>query len=99
MWGTKRKNGFFDRAREVALFRDPEGISISLDNLLRYVPDTGNRRIPNVDISTRRVALLAGNGLPGFIDGNSDKARFNRPIDVALSPEGLFVNVADRDNH
>jgi len=43
-----------------------------------------------------RVTTYAGTGVVGFDDGPSTMATFNLPVDVQMSPEGLYV--ADAQN-
>ena len=45
-----------------------------------------------------RIETIAGNGVPGFADGEALKARFNTPTGIALSNDGQFLYVADTNN-
>ena len=44
------------------------------------------------------VETIAGNGVPGFADGDGDKARFRTPTGLALSLDERFLFVADLNN-
>jgi murein DD-endopeptidase MepM/ murein hydrolase activator NlpD len=43
------------------------------------------------------VTTVAGDGVPGYIDGPAHQARFNGPIGIAISPDGLIL-VSDSYN-
>ena len=45
------------------------------------------------------VTNLAGSGTAGFVDNIGAAAQFNAPCQVALSPDGATLFVADRYNH
>jgi len=45
------------------------------------------------------VTTYAGGGTADSTDGIGTAARFNGPVGVAISPDGTFALVADRDNH
>lgn len=90
-----RDAGQFDSA-----FRLPDEIVIAPDGTI-YVADAGNAAIRRI---TQRggqavVETVAGNGVPGFADGEANKARFNLPTSVALSADGNFLFVADTNNN
>lgn len=69
---------------------------LALDGLL-YVADTFNHRIKHMDVVTRQVAALAGNGDAGHHDGPFGRARFFLPEGLAVRGRHLFV--ADTGNH
>ena len=48
--------------------------------------------------STNMVTNFAGSGNAGSIDDTGTSATFNRPIRVAITPDGLTALVADYDN-
>jgi sugar lactone lactonase YvrE len=77
-------------------FRQPDEIIIASDGTI-YLADALNnsiRRIRNGIVDT-----VAGNGVPGFADGDAAKARFNTPTSIALSLDENFLFVADTNNH
>lgn len=94
---TKRGlDGFNDGPLLEAAFRQPDEIVIASDGTI-YLADSVNnsiRRIRNGVVET-----VAGNGVPGFADGEAAKARFNTPTSVALSIDERFLFVADTFNH
>lgn len=45
-----------------------------------------------------RVSTLAGQAAAGYVDASATLARFNRPRDLAVGPDGL-IYVADQGNH
>jgi hypothetical protein len=46
-----------------------------------------------------RHRLIAGAGDPGFRDGNFVRAAFQKPMGLAVSPDGTRLYVADNGNH
>ena len=65
-----------------------------------YVADTGNHRIRRIDLSSQDFAVttIAGDGTPGYLDGEGLAARFNAPQGLELSGDGRLY-VADTGNH
>ena len=49
--------------------------------------------------SSFMVETVVGNGVPGFIDGAHDVARFNTPTGLAFSPDGSYLYIADTGNN
>lgn len=85
-------------AREAG-FRQPDDMVLAPDGSI-YFSDTNNhsiRRIRDVN-GNPQVETIAGNGVPGFADGDALKARFNTPTGIALSNNGQLLYVADTNN-
>ncbi|MGH9836190.1 MAG: hypothetical protein ACRD9Y_24465, partial [Blastocatellia bacterium] len=62
------------------------------------VANTGAHTIARIDVETGRVNVVAGgDGVSGYADGASDQARFNAPVGVAVSEDGVIF-VADTYN-
>ena len=80
-------------------FRHPDDMVLARDGSI-FFSDTNNhsiRRIRDVN-GTPQVETIAGNGVPGFADGDALKARFNTPTGLALSNDGRLLYVADTNN-
>jgi len=77
-------------------FNNPRGIVRDADGNF-YVVDTNNHRIRKIS-PEGHVSTLAGNGTPGFADGEAALAQFHFPRGIAMDTEGNLY-VADRDNH
>ncbi|MHB8418308.1 MAG: N,N-dimethylformamidase beta subunit family domain-containing protein [Myxococcales bacterium] len=76
----------------------PVGVAIAQGGGL-VVADTGGNRIRLVAPDTAHtVTTLAGNGLPGEIDGPGSSAEFRWPVAPVVGPDGT-IYVADSDNH
>lgn len=73
------------------------GILVDDDGDL-YIADGPGNVILYVNMSSKVVKVLAGNGRPGLIDGEGFKARFNNPVELAKDPRG-FIYVCDFNNH
>lgn len=88
--------GYVDAAGAAARFATPRGVAVDLAGNV-YVADFDNHRIRRVS-PAGVVSTFAGDGYPGVADGPGAAARFDRPIDVAVAPDG-FVIVADWGNN
>src|SRR5262249_40845587 len=74
--GTK---GFVNGPTSSAQFNEPYGVALSPDEKTLYVADYLNHAIRAIDLATRQVTTLAGNGNAGFANGVGDKAQVNQP--------------------
>lgn len=64
-----------------------------------YIADTENHAIFYADFLNQELRLIAGRpGQPGKQDGTGKQARFHRPMDLAVSPDGNWLAVADAGN-
>ena len=87
--------GRTDGGLEVASFRQPYGIACSSADGTIFVSD--DHRIREIS-PTGDVSTLAGS-FQGFADGKGACSAFNRPLGIAVSPDGLALFVADCENH
>ncbi len=81
-----------------AQFNQPYGIALSPDEKILYIADYLNHAIRALDVGTRRVTTLAGNGKSGFANGKGDQAQFNQPYNVKIDARGRLY-VPDQNNH
>lgn len=88
--------GWRDGTSAEARFNRPYGVAVRRDASI-IVADTGNHRIRLVT-STGVVTTLAGNGVPGSVDGDGTQATFHSPFSVAVTALDEVV-VADTGNH
>lgn len=90
------KAGLKDAVGGRALFHTPWGITLSSDGKTLYVADRGNHAIRAVDLSTRAVTTLTGNGRSGYRNGAFAQSRLSFPEYVARGPDTqtLFVSEA-----
>jgi DNA-binding beta-propeller fold protein YncE len=93
--GTK---GFTNGPWSSAQFNEPYGVALSPDDKTLYVADYLNHAIRAVDLATRQVTTLAGNGTAGFANGLGDKAQFNQPYNAKADANGRLY-VPDQNNH
>ena len=78
---------------------NPSGVSISPDGLYALVTNANNHLISHIVISTASVTTLAGvASSSGSTDGIGTMARFNSPIGISISPDGVYALVSDMNN-
>lgn len=75
----------------------PRGLAVLSDGRI-FVSDRTRNVVSILNPADQSLALLAGSGAPGFVDGNGAQAAFNNPYGAALLPDGSVV-VADFGNH
>lgn len=93
------EDGSADGVGPAARFRAPEGVVVDLAGNV-YVCDTGNNAIRKIT-PTGVVTTLAGlwpDQATGAVDGVGSAARFNQPLGIAVTPDGVCY-VADTANH
>ena len=76
-----------------------EGFATS-DGINLYVVDnefSGGGRIRKIVIATGGVTTLAGDGMPGFLDGTGIAAQFDNA--EGITTDGTNLYVADGDNN
>jgi len=77
-------------------FQHPLGVALAGETL--YVADTFNHKVKTVDLATRRVKTLAGDGASGRDDG--ERPRFFEPGGLAVvGGARRKLVVADTNNH
>ncbi|MCQ6563011.1 NHL domain-containing protein [Paenibacillus mendelii] len=79
-----------------AAFNHPAGLAEDGSGAL-FIADAGNHAVRVID-GSGEVKTLAGNGLIGLKDGAGEEARFNNPLDLAVTKDQV-VYVADTLNH
>src|SRR5439155_2315695 len=84
--------GFAEGPAISAQFNQTYGVALSLDEKILYIADYLNHAIRALDLGTKRVTTLAGNGKAGTANGKGDQAQFNQPYNVKLGDNGrLYV--------
>jgi sugar lactone lactonase YvrE len=79
--------GYFDGPSATALFNYPSGLLVD-DSGNLYVADQGNRCIRQ--ITPQGIVITLAGGERDYIDGPISTARFDSPIDIAISKEGII---------
>ncbi|MEQ8625571.1 MAG: T9SS type A sorting domain-containing protein [Vicingaceae bacterium] len=87
--------GYIDGSSDTARFDFPASVDID-DQGNIYVADRENHAIRKID-TAGVVSTIAGNGSPGFANGSSAIARFNRPVNTDLDEYGN-IYVSDFSN-
>ena len=85
-----------------AFFGSPKGISFATNGTFALVAETSGK-IRMIDITKGLVVPsiagpVTGDGID-FRDGPGVSATFNYPVDVQISPDGIYALVADMANH
>src|SRR5262245_32068201 len=82
-----------------APINNPYGVVIGPDRAL-YWADFGSNRVLRLDLGTKRITVIAGNGTKGHAGdgGPATAAQLSAPHEVRFDSKGnLFV--AERDSH
>ena len=90
--------GFAEGPAISAQFNQTYGVALSLDEKILYIADYLNHAIRALDLGTKRVTTLAGNGKAGTANGKGDQAQFNQPYNVKIDAGGRLY-VPDQNNH
>jgi len=82
-----------------APINNPFGLVIGPDGAL-YWAEFGSHRILRLDLASRKISVVAGNGTRGYSGdgGPANKAQLNTPHEVRFDSKGN-IYVAERDNH
>ncbi len=72
---------------------------VSLDNNKLYIADSNNHCIRKVDLSTKIITTVVGNGNQGYVDHIKDlrKIRLNIPAGMVINKDTLYI--ADYGNN
>jgi sugar lactone lactonase YvrE len=89
------KPGSADGMGTAAQFNGPVGLAVD-DAGIVYVADTYNDRIRRI-APDGSVSTVAGNGMPGMVDGAAVNAGFDTPSAIAVARDGALY-VADTGN-
>lgn len=93
--------GYRDGPAEQALFNRPRGLYAMPDGSI-LVAEAGNHTIRRIAGDDSRPGLfvqtIAGTGVPGFVDGTLQTARFSSPTSVTMDRDGTVL-AADTGNH
>ena len=87
--------GYLDGPVATAQFNAPAGLGIDQNGNI-YVGDQINQRIRKIS-TTGVVTTVAGTGVGGFEDGNTNNAKFNSPNGLDITATGI-IYVADNQN-
>jgi sugar lactone lactonase YvrE len=80
--------GYKDGIGNEALFSLPYGLAINAAGTHLFVGDLGNNRIRKIELATRQVTTIAGNGKPDSKDGNGLNAGIPGPGSMAFDQDG-----------
>ncbi len=89
--------GYKDGPVGEAQLQAPTGLAVGADGTI-YVADTGNRAVRAIS-SAGSVSTVAGNGTPGYANGDPLTACLRAPTGVIVRPDGKALYVLDRDSH
>lgn len=85
-----------DGPLEQALLQHVSGIAADGDDTL-FVADTYNHKLRHLDLKTRRMITLAGDGVPGRGMGAASGARLNEPGGLALAGDRIYISDTNND--
>lgn len=90
------KAGYTDGPASQAQFNGPIGVAVDKAGNL-YVADSYNDRIRMIG-TDGNVSTVAGQGTPGYADGDRNTAMFDTPCGVVVANDNSLI-VADTGNH
>ncbi len=90
------KAGYADGAASQAQFNGPIGVAVDKAGNI-YVADSYNDRIRMIG-TDGNVSTVAGQGMPGYADGDRNTAMFDTPCGVVVANDNSLI-VADTGNH
>eukprot|EP01004_Peranema_trichophorum_P001934 NODE_1253_length_2046_cov_10.307852_g1061_i0.p1 GENE.NODE_1253_length_2046_cov_10.307852_g1061_i0~~NODE_1253_length_2046_cov_10.307852_g1061_i0.p1 ORF type:complete len:253 (-),score=8.14 NODE_1253_length_2046_cov_10.307852_g1061_i0:1155-1913(-) len=73
----------------------PQPIGIFLTSSYLYITSYGGNSIYRVTLSDQYMIVLSGNGVSGYVDGQSSVARFNSPQSSHSFGDRLWVSTSD----
>ncbi len=88
--------GFTDGILTTARFNGARGIA-KLKNEQIIVADTDNHAIRLITLAGT-VITIAGDGTPGYVNGDGEESKFNQPIGLAVNSKNEIF-ISDRLNH
>lgn len=87
--------GYRNGPRETAQFNSPGGLAFDVNGNM-FVTDTYNHCVRKI-APDGTISTVAGNGTPGYVDGNAAKSRLNKPDSLIVDALGN-VYVTDSGN-
>ncbi|MBO0936653.1 hypothetical protein J2I47_08870 [Fibrella sp. HMF5335] len=95
--GKAGVSGTADGVSDQARFNQPEGVAVNSRGEV-FVTDTYNYTIRKIDPHGRVTTLAGLGGVKGYANGRGRRARFNKPIGIAIDKaDNLYVTDADYD--
>lgn len=85
-------------AMGMAQFDTPSAVASSPDGSFLLVSDYLTSLVRHINLTSKTVTTLAGGETGNFADGVGSLALFQRPLGLAVSPDGTWVAVADSAN-
>lgn len=89
--GKAQLAGNEDGVGEDARFTFPYGVAVDPTNRFLYVGDNGNDVIRKIELDTRKVITVAGNGTRTRTDGNGLLAGIPGPGNLAFDADGNLI--------
>ncbi len=84
------KGGLKDGVGDKAQFRRPVSLLLSKDGKTLYVVEWGNHAVRQIDVRTKKVTTLIGNGKAGYRDGAFKKVRLSLPNFLSFGPKNIL---------
>jgi len=82
-----------------ARLQPPSALTLSVDEMLLYIAESDGHRVRGFGLQEAKLFTMAGNGVPGAQDSHGTSATFSHPLDLATSPDGTTLFVADSGYH
>jgi len=95
--GNPETFGSADGTGTNAFFNSPVGLALAADGSL-FVSDANNFTIRRVSAAGVVTTIAGATGQDGAVDGPASSARFGKPAELALAPNGTLY-IADAAHH
>ena len=87
--GRAGKHGHLDGPAHTALFSDPSHVCATKEAW--FVTDRSNHVVRRIDRATRSVSTYGNAGTAGLIDGDPERARFERPRGICAAHGRIWI--------
>lgn len=94
--GNNDQPGYMNGSLQEAAFNDIRGVAVDRFNHI-YLSDHLNHAVRKIT-TDGQVTTFAGNGTPGIVNGLPQDSKFNHPLGIFITTDGILI-LADEENN